>query len=253
MAEPGRATRRRRCRAAQHRRLSRSLRRRGRDEWRVLSRHRRHYRKTAGLAGRALGKIPLARLTTAAIDDGYTTLYRQEAGALDPALGPRVLILALNRAMRRGLIATIRPSTHPCRGRKRGPQAARLQPEEVTALLAPPRRRRATRSPSCRCCSRPGSVVPSCSASRSTTSTSKRPVTRARHGDRGERRPVARERGKSAAALRTLALPPTVVTLYVPSVRGYSWRCRRRCPSWPALSIPGPGRRADAAAMLTGD
>ena len=92
------------------------------------------------MAARELGAIPLSRLTTAAIEDGYLALLTGEKPLTRATVRfvHRILVLALNRAMRRELIA-VNPAINAAPAGNRGerrPQGACFQSEEVTVLLA---------------------------------------------------------------------------------------------------------------------
>jgi integrase len=100
------------------------------------------YRKMTTLAARVMGHVALAKLTTAAIEDGYRTLL---TGAKPLTRGTvrflhRILVLALNHAVRRGMIpANPAINAAPARNRKldeEGLKPKAFSPDEVPLLLA---------------------------------------------------------------------------------------------------------------------
>jgi integrase len=176
------------------------------------------YRKMVRVLDRVLGRTPLARLTTAAIGDGYAALLTgaKPLSRLTVNHAHRVLVSALNRAVRRGLLAA-NPASHAAPAGRKGGARRRVRvftPDEVTALLAAASRA----DPETLAIA---SLLLATGLRRAELLGLTLEDLDLEHGlvhVRGtvvevNGRPVVRDRGKSAAARRTLALPPTVVAL----------------------------------------
>ena len=179
------------------------------------------YRRMTGLVSRVLGEIALSRLTTAAIDDGYTALLvsTKPLKRSTVRFAHRVLVIALNRAVRRGLIPhnpALNASLPGSRNRK--PEAGRklraFSSAEVTALLAAAAADQAPDmlvivstllATGLRRAELLGLTLDDVDIENNLLHVRNTVV-------EVDGQPVVRNRGKSAAALRTLALPPTVVT-----------------------------------------
>ena len=214
------------------------------------------YRRMTGLVSRVLGEIALSRLTTAAIDDGYTALLASTKPLKRSTVrfAHRVLVIALNRAVRRGLIPhnpALNASLPGSRNRK--PEAGRklraFSSAEVTALLAAAAADQAPDmlvivsmllATGLRRAELLGLTLDDVDIENNLLHVRNTVV-------EVDGQPVVRNRGKSAAALRTLALPPTVVTL----LRAQRARVQEAMLAAgvraPRLFVPGPVRTSDAA------
>ena len=212
------------------------------------------YRKMTGIISRVLGSIALSRLTPAAIEDGYAELLTRRPKPLTRGTVRflhRVLVLALNRAVRRGLIA-VNPAINAAPATNRKADERRIKvfsPEEVDNLLAAAKQD-----------DKPDTLAIVAlllatglrRAEVLGTTTDDVDIDNGRLHVRGtvievNGRPVARDRGKSAAALRTLDLPPAVVTLLrAQRSRVQEAMLRRRNPL-SGLPVSGCARAADAA------
>jgi integrase len=178
------------------------------------------YTKMLSLGARVIGDIPLGRLTTTDVANGLSSLLEGDKPCKRTTVhyAHRILVLALNAAVRRGLIA-FNPAMHalPTHGRikKGAPRKVRVfDPDEVTALLAAAKNMPddtqaivhllfATGLRRAELCGLTLDDIDLDAGHLHVRGT----IVEVNH------QPVARDRGKSAAALRTLALPPSVVEL----------------------------------------
>ena len=220
------------------------------------------YRRCLGLAARELGTIPLARLTTARIDSALSALLRQGGRSRqDPEkcrpltratvrLVHRVLSIALGRAVKRHLIAS-NPATDATAPSLARTPAQRFSAEEVKALLTAAEAANAETLTL-------AALLLSTGLRRSevlglnfgdldleaATLTVRRTVVEIAG------RPVERAGGKSAAALRTISIPPALVAL----LRAQKARVQEQAlalgavvSARPALLLPRTGRQSSAA------
>ena len=211
-----------------------------------------NYRKMTTLAARALGAIPLSRLTTAAIDDGYRALLTGAKPLTRATVRfvHQVLVLALNRAVRRGLIAinpAINASPPGARGdaggRNRRSRKVRVfSPEEVSAMLAMAEQNAAPDThvialllltTGLRRAELLGLTLDDFDADNALLHV--RGTVIEVNGQ-----PVPRTRGKSAAAQRTLALPPTVVAHLRAQRARVQEAMLRSGARFPVYLFPGP-------------
>jgi integrase len=207
------------------------------------------YRKMTAIVSRVFGTVALSRLTTAAIEDGYAALLTRRPKPLTRGTVRflhRVLVLALNRAVRRGLIA-VNPAINAAPATNRKADERRIKvfsPEEVASLLAAAKQD-----------ARPDTLaivmlLLATGLRRAEVlgiTTEDVDIDNGRLHVRGtvievNGRPVARDRGKSAAALRTLALPPAVVALLRAQrsrVQEAMLRAGIRSPAYLFPDVPG--------------
>ena len=224
------------------------------------------YRRCLGLAARELGTIPLARLTTARIDNALSALLRQGGRSRqDPEkrhpltratvrLVHRVLSIALGRAVKRHLIAS-NPATDATAPSLARTPAQRFSAEEVKALLTAAEAANAETLTL-------AALLLSTGLRRSevlglnfgdldleaATLTVRRTVVEIAG------RPVERAGGKSAAALRTISIPPALVAL----LRAQKARVQEQALAWgpsyqrdPLYCFPGLGGKALPPKYLT--
>jgi integrase len=224
------------------------------------------YRKSLGLAARELGEIPLARLTTSHVDRALSALLRaggrsrQDPNKRRPLtrktvhLVHRILSIALARAVKRHLIASnpARDATAPSLART---PAQGFSADEVGKLLTAAETADAETFTLV-------TLLLSTGLRRSevlglafgdidfeaATLTVRRTVVEVAG------RPVEREGGKSAAALRTISIPAAVVTL----LRAQRTRIQEQALAWgpsyqrdPLYCFPGLGGKALPPKLLT--
>ena len=173
------------------------------------------------LAERVLGEIKLARLTAAAIDDGYRALLTGDKPVTRGTINflHSILTVALGRAVKRGLIAhnpasnASPPSTR--RDNDRKAKVRVFDSDEVKALLAAAERDAAPDTlaivvlllaTGLRRAELLGLTFDNVDFERGLLHVRGTVV-------EVNGRPIIRDRGKSSAAQRTVALPPTVVAL----------------------------------------
>jgi integrase len=224
------------------------------------------YRRCLGLAARELGSTPLARLTTAHIDSALAALLRQGGRSRqDPNkrrpltrktvhLVHRILSIALARAAKRHLIASnpARDATAPSLSRT---PAQGFSADEVKALLTAAETMDAETfilaalllATGLRRSEVLGLAFGDIDFEAATLTVRRTVVEIASQ-------PVERDGGKSEAALRTISIPPALVTL----LRAQRVRVQEQALAWgpsysksPLYCFPGLGGKALAPKFLT--